>query len=656
MKLHLKFLFFFTSLTLFAQQKNDSIIQIQALDEVVLKATRLSEQSLRSPLAVSLIISSRNALLEPQLSINESLISVPGLFAQNAYNFNQDLRVSIRGFGARSAFGIRGVKLIVDGIPETTPDGQGQIDNLLVGLIDRIEVIRGPSASFYGNASGGVIYMSTLEEINEKVRLNYTTGSYGLHIAQALVSMSKNNNKALLALSHSRSDGYRDHSAFSQFQSNYKSVRTINKKNKLLWQVNYTHGPKAYDPGGLTLDQLVENPRKARVANLDYDAREALDHFKTGAQLSSQLPKATLKNHLYLAHRKFIGYLPFKTGGVSTFNRFYWGLGSSLNRSFKNSNLHLGWSHDSQVDHRKRYNNIDGAKGELQQEQDENYTNSALFINSNNTLGSWMVQTGVRADYIALSFDKSQKKQSYFSLNPNLGLHYKLSSRSGVYSRYSQSFQTPTLSELSNDPNGSLGFNSDLEPTKATNIELGFKLRTRNSRFEIALFSITSKGELVPYTMELYPGRTFYSNAGKTARKGVEVSYLKKWGDFKMEQSYSFSDFKFESTNKYLPGIPQHNFFNKFTYELSKEVQLAFTSVYWGSLYATSSNSVKVKDQYYSHLSMSKSYKTVDLKWGINNLFNSDYYDNIRVNTWGGRYYEPAPKRNVYLGILWRIN
>jgi iron complex outermembrane receptor protein len=243
MKLHLKFLFFFTSLTLFAQQKNDSIIQIQALDEVVLKATRLSEQSIRSPLAVSLIISSRNALLEPQLSINESLISVPGLFAQNAYNFNQDLRVSIRGFGARSAFGIRGVKLIVDGIPETTPDGQGQIDNLLVGLIDRIEVIRGPSASFYGNASGGVIYMSTLEEINEKVRLNYTTGSYGLHIAQALVSMSKNNNKALLALSHSRSDGYRDHSAFSQFQSNYKSVRTINKKNKLLWQVNYTHGP-----------------------------------------------------------------------------------------------------------------------------------------------------------------------------------------------------------------------------------------------------------------------------------------------------------------------------------------------------------------------------------------------------------------------------
>ncbi len=655
MKIHFKLLFLFINFNLFAQQKTDSIILVQPLDEVVLQATKLSELPLRTPLAVSLIMSSRNVLLEPQLSINESLVSVPGLFAQNAYNYNQDLRVSIRGFGARSAFGIRGVKLIVDGIPETTPDGQGQIDNLLVGIIDRIEVIRGPSASLYGNASGGVIYINTLEDIKEKLRLNYTTGSYGLQIAQAFVNLSNKNSKAILALSHSSSDGYRDHSAFNQFQSNYKSVRIINNKNKLLLQVNYTHSPKAYDPGGLTLDQLNENPREARVANLDYDARESIDHFKTGLQLSSLLPRATLKNHLYLAHRKFIGYLPFKNGGVSAFNRFYWGMGSALNRSFKNSNLHFGWSHDSQLDKRKRYHNIDGKKGGLQQEQDEYYSNSALFVHSNISLGNWMVQTGLRADYIALSFDTSQKKQSYFSINPNLGIHYKLNRLSGVYSRYSQSFQTPTLSEISNDPNGSLGFNSDLEPTKANNLEVGFKYLDSDLRFEVALFSIKSKGELVPYGIEQYPGRTFYMNGGETLRKGVEVTFLKQWGVFKLEQSYSYSDFRFKSTNNFLPGIPRHNFFNKLTYRYSKGYQLSLTSVYWGDLYANSSNSTIVKEQFFTHISMSKSFHSTDLKWGVNNLFNSDYYDNIRVNAWGGRYYEPAPTRNVFLGVRWRI-
>jgi iron complex outermembrane receptor protein len=137
----LKILPLFFNLCLFAQQKQDSIVPLQQLDEVVLKVTKIPTKNLRAPLAASLVLSSKNALLEPQLSINESLISVPGLFAQNAFNYNQDLRVSIRGFGARSAFGIRGVKLIVDGIPETTPDGQGQIDNILVGLIDRIEVL-----------------------------------------------------------------------------------------------------------------------------------------------------------------------------------------------------------------------------------------------------------------------------------------------------------------------------------------------------------------------------------------------------------------------------------------------------------------------------------------------------------------------------------
>lgn len=652
----LKILPLFFNLCLFAQQKQDSIVPLQQLDEVVLKVTKIPTKNLRAPLAASLVFSSKNALLEPQLSINESLISVPGLFAQNAFNYNQDLRVSIRGFGARSAFGIRGVKLIVDGIPETTPDGQGQIDNILVGLIDRIEVLRGPSASLYGNASGGVIHINTLDEIAEKVRINFTSGSYGLTLSQALVNLSKNNSKSILAINHSQSNGYRVHSSFNQFQTNYKSIKTISDSHKLLWQINYTHSPNADDSGGLTLDQVIENPMAAREANINYDSREAIDHIKTGLQLSSKLKSAIMSNHFYAAHRNFIGYLPFKSGGVSAFKRFYWGLGSSINRSTKKGAYQMGWSHDRQVDHRKRYDNLNGSKGDLQEQQDEHYSNTALYMSSQTNRGNWSIQSGIRADHIALSFTKKEK-QSYSALSPSLGLHFKLDSESGLYTRYSESFQTPTLSELSNDPNGSLGFNTELEPTKAKNIELGFKHKSQNSQFEIALFSIRSKGDLVAYSIENYPGRTFYNNAGNTKRTGIEFSYLKSWKNFRLQQSYSYSDFRFDTTDnhQYLPGIPRHNFYNRITQDFSNGIQLALSSVFWGTLYATSSNSVEIKSQFYSHLSMSKSFDRIDIKMGVNNVLNNDYYDNIRVNAFGGRYYEPAPKRNLYIGLSWKL-
>jgi iron complex outermembrane receptor protein len=213
------------------------------------------------------------------------------------------------------------------------------------------------------------------------------------------------------------------------------------------------------------------------------------------------------------------------------------------------------------------------------------------------------------------------------------------------------------LSELSNDPNGSLGFNTELEPTKAKNIELGFKHKSQNSQFEIALFSIRSKGDLVAYSIENYPGRTFYNNAGNTKRTGIEFSYLKQWGGLSLQQSYSYSDFRFDTTDnyQYLPGIPRHNFYNRITQDFSNGIQLALSSVYWGTLYTTSSNSVEIKSQFYSHLSMSKSFDRIDIKMGVNNVLNNDYYDNIRVNAFGGRYYDPAPKRNLYLGFSWKL-
>ena len=530
-----------------------------------------------------------------------------------------------------------------------------------MGLIDQIEVLRGPSASLYGNASGGVIYIKTLDEINEKVRFNYTMGSSGLHLTQLLVDLSKEENKGLLAINYTQSDGYRTHSGFSQLQTNYKNTTPLGDHNSLQWQFNYTHSPKAYDAGGVTLDQLQENPRAARSANLDFDAREAIDHFKTAAQLKTELNNASLSNHVYLANRSFTGYLPFESGGVSAFNRWYWGLGSAYQTQLGLTTLELGWSHDQQEDQRKRFDNIVGTKGSLQEEQSEHYSNTALYLTSTRAYGSWNLHSGIRADHIGIWVGDTDQKQSYLAINPSLGLHYQLQKNSGIYGRYSESFQTPTLSELSNNPNGTLSFNPELRPSKAKNLELGFKHHSPTSQFELALFSIRSTDELIAYSIEDYPGRTFYNNAGKTIRNGIELSYIKIWRNFQFQQSYTYSDFRFDNTeNTLLPGIPKHNAYNRLRQQFSNGFQLALTSVFWGELYATSSNSVRVKDQFYSHLSMSKSFEIKshlwDLKLGINNIWNSDYYDNIRVNAWGKRYYEPAPKRTLYIGISWGVN
>lgn len=652
-------LFLFLSFSLVYSQQDS--IPTQNLDEVVLEVTKIPS-NFQTPIAASVVLTARNAHLEPQLSLNESLISIPGLFAQNAYNYNQDLRVSIRGFGARAAFGIRGVKLIVDGIPETTPDGQGQIDNVLVGLINRIEVLRGPAASLYGNASGGVIYINSLNTIEEQLRLNFTAGSYGLALAQALINLDNKDKKALLAINYTQSDGYRSHSGFRQLQTNYKQIKQLNKNNKLLWQLNYTHSPKAHDAGGLTLDQANENHRAARTSNIDYNAREAINHIKTGWQLSTSFDNSTLSNRLYFAHRAFEGFLPFETGGVSAFKRFYWGVGSSYQTRFNDLILELGWSHDRQTDQRKRYDNLSGIKGDLQGAQTERYNNTAAYLMANKQMGLWTINSGIRADQIGISLKGSNEHQSYLALNPSLGIHYQLTNQSGLYTRYSESFETPTLSEISNNPNGSLGFNSELKPNKAKNFEVGYKLQTNSSQLELTLFSIQSSDELISYSLEDYPGRSFYKNAGSTKRNGVELSLQKQWGKFKFLQVYSFSDFKFNylNNNKQLPGIPKHNTYNRISKEFTERFELALTSVYWGNLFANSTNTVQVRNQFYSHLSMNKKLKLkrnqLNIKMGINNIFNSSYYDNIRVNAWGGRFYEPAPKRNFYIGVLLGID
>ena len=286
------------------------------LDEVALQATKLKSSRFLIPASVSSIDLIPLQGFQQQLSLQEYLRAVPGLFSLNANNYAQDLRLSIRGFGSRAAFGIRGVKIIVDGIPETTPDGQGQVDNLPLALLSRLEVLRGPSASLYGNAAGGVLYLNTMDSLDGAfTRFRSTFGSYGYQNYQLTTQLKGLKTTALFHLNHTNTKGFRAFSGLKQNVFNAKIKHSFSSRSKINFQLNYTNSPKAEDAGGLKLEETEADFRQARQRNLDYNTFEIIDQFKIGMRWEQQWgSQCNLDSYAFYSFRDFYGKLPFENG------------------------------------------------------------------------------------------------------------------------------------------------------------------------------------------------------------------------------------------------------------------------------------------------------------------------------------------------------
>mgnify|MGYP003312276505 FL=1 len=238
--------------------------------------------------------------LTQQINISEYLESVPGLFIMNNNNFAQDARISIRGFGSRANFGIRGIKIFVDGIPETSPDGQSQIDNINLEIVDRISIYRGNNSSFFGSSAGGVISITTLEDFEKNfVNLGVSLGSFSTSKIQTTVGIRNENEKMIFFISNTSSDGYRVHSGYNNLNANFKYLAKLGGKNKLQIIANILDSPDAMDPGGLNIVELESDRRQARARNLEYDARESVRQFKLGLNLKSAFSNFKLTNSIY---------------------------------------------------------------------------------------------------------------------------------------------------------------------------------------------------------------------------------------------------------------------------------------------------------------------------------------------------------------------
>jgi len=674
------FIFTITFFCVAYSQTGSGSIPNQTIDTIVISSSRIKSTIQQIPAAVSVIITSKEDATRQQLSLQEYVQQVPGLFTQNANNFAQDLRISIRGFGARSSFGIRGIKLIVDGIPETTPDGQGQLDNLNLGIIDRIEITKGASASLYGNASGGVIDITTTAYdtlVGNTTSIKAGVGAFGFQNYQATATIGDATANYTFHGNYASSDGYRDQSGFEQINTNFKGQFKINDNTYLTAILNYADSPQADDPGGLTLEEVNTKRRQARDRNIQFNTGEAITQFKVGTSLAWNASKnATVNAYAFYSNRQFNGLLPFEFGGIVDLSRNYLGQGTSITYKKNKNTIRVGYDVAYQNDRRNRFRNLDGEEGDQTLGQHEKFTNLGVYITDHFELGKLLVTAGARFDYNKLSADDDfldngddSGSITLNAFNPSIGVSYAFAKALTPYINISTSFETPSLSELSLNPDGSAGFNDNLKAQKATSFEIGVKgVAIKKLSYQVAVFSIATKDDLVPFELAQFPDRDFFRNAGKTDRLGLEVEASYNAlpignGWLNVTGSYTYSDFtydEFETPNgnfkgNFLPGIPKNIASLGLQYAGDHGFNASIHTNFIGEQFAQDSNETTIDNYELVNVraSYQMSFRDASLKpyLGINNVLDQKYTDNVRINAFGGRFYEPAPGLTIFGGI-----
>lgn len=656
--------------------------EVSRLEPVTVSVTRVEKAIEDVPAAVGAVGADEIQLGAEQLGLDESLDRIPGLFFLNRYNFAQDLRASIRGFGARANFGIRGIRIIVDGIPETLPDGQGSVDGIDLGSARQVSVIRGPASSLYGNASGGAIIVES--ERGPSVpfaELRAAAGRYDYEKYQVKAGGETGRLNYLVNVSDTTLDGYRDHSESENSQLNGRFEFALSDASRLLLTAHHTDQPVANDPGALTEEEVAADRTAARPLNVQFRAGEVLDQTRAGVLYETQVSDATtVEARVYRTDRDFSNTLPFRDGGAVTLDRAFTGGGFKITRDHdslgRDNQLLVGIDYDRQDDDRRRFDNIDGVRGPLDADQNELVTAVGAYAQNEMALGERIDLTlGVRYDEV--EFDVTDRfladgddsgKVTFDEFSPMAGIGYQASEATRLYANVSTAFETPTTTEFANPAGG--GFNQALDSQVSTNYEIGIKSRGDRYRFDVALFHIDVDDELTPFELPGQSGRSFFENAGSSSRDGVEIALTRELGaGMELSAAYTWSDFTFDRfrdvdgavhDGNRIPGIPEHLFHVEWSWFGASGLYAIVDATYTGSFFADNANRDEVDS--YTVSSMRAGYNGYFGGWeispflGVNNLFDEEYNGNIRINAFGARYFEPAPERNLYMGLTIRKN
>ncbi len=666
-------------------------------DVVVVSGSRVEHTSFDLPAAIDVIDAAR--IRDGQLRVNasEALSAVPGLVAGNRQNYAQDLQISSRGFGARSAFGVRGVRLVTDGIPASMPDGQGQAATFNLDMAERIEVLRGPFSALYGNHSGGVVQLFTREgSVRPTIELNLAGGSDGARKGDLNAQGKSGGIGYVVDVSRFETDGYRHHSAASREQAFAKLTMAPSATSKLTVVASSLTQDDTQDPLGVTLATWRRDPRAGEIDATDtrtpkrtiadrYNTRKSIEHHQAGLSFEQRFGDDRLKLMAYGGNRQVIQYQAFskfvqtpvsQSGGVVDFDRDFHGADLSWNsvRHLGGGKLSatVGIDYGHSTDDRQGYENFIGnefgLKGRLRRDEEDVLSSVDPYAQAEWQGGAWAVTAGVRHSrmkvdvsdrYLGNGNDSGGVK--YSNTTPVLGLLYKVTPSLNLYASAARGFETPTLNELFYSGRGA-GFNFKLAPAKSTHAEAGVKAYLgSHTRINAAVFRVRTTDELVVDTA--IGGRTSYRNASKTSRHGAEVSLDSELGagfstrlaltSLRAVYDQPFGAVKAGSR---LPGVPNANMFAELAWNSSGG---AFSAAVEGlassKVYAEDANAETPAPGYgiaNVRVQARQGFGGWQLKEyvRINNLLDKQYVGSVIVGDANKRYYEAAPGRTFMVG------
>jgi iron complex outermembrane receptor protein len=661
----------------------------QTLDEVVISASRAEQRSFDAPAAIQSI--DRNTILSagPQINLSESLNRVPGLTILNRQNYAQDLQVSIRGFGARSAFGIRGIRLLVDGIPATTPDGQGQGSSISLTSTDRIEVLRGPLALLYGNSAGGVIQAFTKEAPDQpEFGAQYYAGSFDMRRSDWQYAGRVRDYGLVADYSTLDTTGYRDNSKAERRQFNGKLSFGPSEKTRVNVVFNQFDMPLAQDPLGLTAVQLAANPAQAGTNAVSAQVRKITSQSQLGASMTHLIDaNNSLTARGYYGNRENTQYQAnsFWVG----LNRDYYGAGLQYNRQTQIASMPTSWvvgyEFDRSKERRQGGASPGGEKtpGSINRDEDNTATNSDFFLQATILASeSLSVVTGLRSSTVKFSSDdyylsngNGSGELTYRATSPVLGLTYHASDALNLYANYGKGFETPTLAEVAYTGAGAPIFNTTINASTSRQFEIGAKwLPSAGTRLDLAFFQINSKDEIVVATS--IAGSTAYKNAPGTTRTGWELSgstdltphvramVAASQIDATFSQAFNSGSTSVAQGNN-MPGIPQSFLFSELRWSsrtvstdkrsLLKGTQAGIELTRAGRLYANDTNTASADGYTTANLKASHAWEIgpgmLTATARIDNLTDKRYVGSVIVNQAASQFYEPAPGRNWTLGL-----
>lgn len=678
-----------TSLALTVSSIVHVVANAQVLPDVVVSASRAEQRSFDAPTAIQSIDRATIENAGPQVNLSESLSRVAGLTILNRQNYAQDLQVSIRGFGARSAFGIRGIRLLVDGIPATTPDGQGQGSSISLTSTDRIEVLRGPLALLYGNSSGGVIQAFTREAPEQpEFGAQVFTGSYGMHRSDWQYAGRVKDYGLVADYSTFDTEGYRNNSKTERKQFNGKLSFDTQDKTHVNVVFNQFDMPLAQDPLGLTSAQLALNPTLAGTNAIGAQVRKITSQNQLGSALTHVIDSnSSITARAYYGSRDNLQYQAnsFWVG----LNRTYYGVGMQYNQQTQIAGKPVVWVAGYEFDYSKERRQGGAAPGgekmpgSLNRDEDNQAKNSDLFAQATTRASENIsIITGLRASTVQfnsqdyyLSNGNGSGEVSYQATSPVLGVTYHANDQLNLYANYGKGFETPTLAEVAYTGAGAPSFNSTLNASKSKHYELGAKWApSASTRLDFTLFQINSTDEIVVAVSSA--GSTAYKNAPGTSRTGWELSgstlltpHLRatlaaSQIDAKYSQAFTSGTTAVNASNK-IPGIPQSFLFSELLWTglkidggkkgsaLGSQAGIEFTQA--GRLYVNDINTASADG--YATLNLKASHGwavgggSLTTYARIDNLSDKRYVGSVIVNQAALQFYEPAPGRNWTLGL-----